>query len=108
MGNDALFQKCDTDFKNDYANIKKDYQKFFSQFKDLHGVCKKYYSKAQQEKEKEKIIEKQKAEEEKLQKLKEWNRDIVGEVAEYCIIGQLTAKRAQAEESQLDEAEVSL
>merc|ERR1711915_686238 len=108
MGADSLFNKTDKDFKTDYGAIKKDYQKFFSQFKDLHGVCKKYFTKAQEEKEKEKIVEQQKAAEEKLQKLKEWNRDIVGEVSEYCIIGQLSAKRAQTDETHLEEAETSL
>jgi len=106
MSSDNLFKK--TDLQPEYNSLREKQREVVSGFKDLEKICKKYHNKALEIKKQEALVEKKKEEQEKIKKIEEWNKGIVGEAVEYCIISQISAKRVQEDYSQLEDAQREL
>merc|ERR1711915_246701 len=94
LSSDNLFKT--TDLQSEYMSQREKQKNLVSGFKQLEKVCKKYHNKALEEKKEE------------LKKLEQWNKEIISEAAEYCIIGQISAKRARSDSSHLVDAEREL
>merc|ERR1711915_750311 len=106
LSSDNLFKT--TDLQSEYMSQREKQKNLVSGFKQLEKVCKKYHNKALEEKNKEALAEKEKEKQEELKKLEQWNKEIISEAAEYCIIGQISAKRARSDSSHLVDAEREL